>query len=136
MYVFPFDRIPTQSIVVIYGAGFVGQSFLIQILQIRYCKIVCVVDRRYKVLYSSYVQVFSPDRICTVKYDFVVIALKPGAEAEKIKKYLHETLQVPASKIVCAVCPILLEKPIHLFPKRHLVQKPRCKMKKNDYIKY
>lgn len=37
---FPFDKVPKDSKIILYGAGMVGKEFYLQIWQTKYCDVV------------------------------------------------------------------------------------------------
>lgn len=69
-YLFPYDKVPYGSRVVIYGAGVVGRDYLKQIELCDYCKEIVCVDKNY----DKHVNVCNPDILKTIDCDFVVIA--------------------------------------------------------------
>jgi len=73
---FPFDKVPKGSKIVIYGAGNVGQQFISQVITLSYCDILYVVDRNYEEINSvSSIPVLSPKELQKGNYDYIVISV-------------------------------------------------------------
>lgn len=88
-YLFPYEKIPQGSRILIYGAGDVGQDYLQQMLITGYCEVIALVDKSYDKYPSMIVPVIAPDMVINQKFDFVVIALKTSVHLPDIKKNLH-----------------------------------------------
>ena len=73
---FPFERVPQGSRIVIYGAGVKGQSYLRQMLLTGYCTVVAMADQNYAGYQDCVVPVCAPEWIHTFTPDYVVIALR------------------------------------------------------------
>ena len=67
-YLFPFEKIPKGSTILIYGAGILGQEYLKQILISNYCKVVGFVDKNYADYPPMQVRVFSPEAIAELSF--------------------------------------------------------------------
>lgn len=89
-WMFPWNRLPYQSEVVIYGAGDVGQDFYRQLSESRYCKVIGWVDQNYKRYEQLPLQVSAPEKLLELKYDVVIIAVMDKHVAEIIKCQLSE----------------------------------------------
>ncbi len=98
-YLFPYEKIPPGSNVLIYGAGVLGQEYLKQILITGYCKIIGFVDKNYADYLPMVVPVFAPKQISKLSFDYVVIALRDGFGIPAIKQILLEQ-GVEESRIV------------------------------------
>ncbi len=98
-YLFPFEKIPNKSRILIYGAGIMGQAYLRQILICGYCKVVGFVDRNYLEYENFCVPVYSPDVINTLEFDYVVIAVRGAINIPGILNQLKKQ-KVPAKKII------------------------------------
>ena len=75
-YLFPYEKIPQGSRIVIYGAGDVGQHYLKQILITNYAKVIGFVDKNYDKYNNFVVPVYSPANVNELNFDFIVLALK------------------------------------------------------------
>ena len=78
MYLFPFEKVPKNANILIYGAGDVGQEYLKQIKISGYCNIIGFVDKAYDKFKSLIVPVYSLDAIGNMQFDYIVIAMKTG----------------------------------------------------------
>ena len=100
-WVFPYEKVPMKSRVIIYGAGSVGTDYVRQLLHTKYCKELYVVDKNYlncRNAYSYTVQ--SPEVITEIEFDYIVISILN----EKIQKEIRQMLNsmgVEDKKIVC-----------------------------------
>ena len=100
MYVlFPYERIPHGSKVILYGMGWLGKMFVEQIIQNNYCDILFAVDKQYKSKDSNLIAVKSPMAIQEADYDYIVIALLSVSTAESVKEELVKQ-GVPVGKCV------------------------------------
>ena len=73
---FPFEIIPRNSKIVLFGAGDVGKDLYIQLVQTNWCQIVAWVDsfpNRYK---QKGLPVESVNIIKQIEYDYILIALR------------------------------------------------------------
>jgi len=89
-YIFPFEKIPTNSRVVLYGAGDVGKSYYQQIKNNDNICIVEWVDRNYENFRnnSDTIPITNPDLISPNVCDYIVIAIWQEDIARKIEKEL------------------------------------------------
>ena len=71
---FPYNAVPQDSDVILYGAGDVGRDYYIQITESGYCNIVLWADRNYKKLSMEGLPVESCDKIATADYQFIIVA--------------------------------------------------------------
>lgn len=99
-YLFPFEKIPVHSRILIYGAGTLGQDYLRQMQITHYCEVVAVADKNYSQYPPMIVPVISPDRIHEFSFDYVVVALRMAAAFHEIKRIL-EREAVSEESIVC-----------------------------------
>lgn len=76
--------------IAIYGAGSVGQGYYAHFSCINDCEVVAWVDQEYNNKKNSYKQVESIQKLLTVKYDYLVIAVKNKGMAMDIQKKLIE----------------------------------------------
>ena len=98
-YLFPYEKIPSGSRVLIYGAGDVGHDYLTQILMTGYCECIGFLDRAYDKCPSAVVPIFPPEAVADINFDYVVIAMKTAVYVESIRRTL-EQYGVPSEKIV------------------------------------
>lgn len=94
---FPREKIPAGSSVVIYGAGDVGSSFVKQMAETHYCRVVLWVDKRYEALGNA---VHAPGEICGCVFDYAVIAAADENIVAEISSELS-TLGIGKEKIIC-----------------------------------
>ena len=87
-YLFPFEKVPMGSNIIIYGAGIVGMEYLQQVLTTGYCNVVAMIDANAKEYSSVVVPVYPPDSIHTLKFERAVVALRGTAYFEEIKRNL------------------------------------------------
>lgn len=73
-YLFPFDKVPAKSRIVLYGAGRVGTTYYSQIQRIDYCDVVAWADKNYEAYDSD--KVTSPDSIFQCRFDYIVVAVE------------------------------------------------------------
>jgi ubiquinone/menaquinone biosynthesis C-methylase UbiE len=117
IYIFPFDRIPAGSRIVIYGAGTIGcgdGGYVAQIKVTDYCELLFVADRAYATKQFEFTTVRNPDEIASCEYDYIVVAIENDAYYGEIRTKLSE-LGVNADKIIWDVRPISVE-PGYLRP--------------------
>lgn len=62
-YLFPYEKIPQGSSIIIYGAGDVGQEYLKQMLLTGYADVACFLDRAFDNYPSIIVLVLSPEKV-------------------------------------------------------------------------
>jgi len=83
-YLFPFDKVPKDSRIVLYGAGNVGKQFFEQIAETKFCEIVLWLDKNADGTIHK-----KPEVIKNIdNYDLVVIAVENKALATEIKSLL------------------------------------------------
>ena len=83
-FVFPWKVVETDSRIIIYGAGVVGKTYLKQIEQTGYCKVLAVADKRKEQLKDLNAIVILPDEIKDFKYDKILVAIENEKVAEEI----------------------------------------------------
>ncbi len=109
-YLFPFEKIPKGSRIVIYGAGVVGQAYLSQMRMTQYCDVVALADQHHDAYRDFDVPVIAPSEIHAQTFDYVVIALRIKNHLKEFFDVLHKQ-QIPDEKIVYigerAVPPVL-----------------------------
>lgn len=98
-FFFPFDKVPVNSNIILYGAGNVGMTYYSQLNRISYCNRIVWVDKNYKLYEEKYgIQSIEAVRD-TDKYDYIVIAIYSDNVRSEIIKWLR-TIGVPEFKIV------------------------------------
>ena len=73
-FLFPFDKVPKGSRLVLYGAGQMGQTFHKQLGKLDFCKVVAWVDRGH--LAYSHLGVKEVDVLYELDFDYVLIAIQ------------------------------------------------------------
>lgn len=98
-YLFPFEMIPQNSQIILYGAGKVGVEFYRQIIHTNYCKVLLWVDKEAETKGNevSGISELGQGKIC--ECDYVVIAIDDYSVANKIKKDIL-ALKIPEEKII------------------------------------
>jgi len=88
-YLFPFERVPKGSRIVIYGAGVKGQSYLRQMLMSGYCTVAAMADKNHAGYQNCVVPVCAPEQIHAFAFDYVVIALRYPYYLDLFREILH-----------------------------------------------
>ena len=86
-YFRPIEMLRNKSIV-IYGAGVVGKDFIYQIENENGIEIVGVVDKNYKTVKIGKYEIFSPESIISMDFDYVLIAVFSEENAADIENFL------------------------------------------------
>lgn len=87
---FPFDRVPRGSRIILYGLGLVGKTYLRQVEQLRWCEITFLMDRNAKQEAWEY-PLLRMEEIGTLprdSYDYVVIAIKDFRTVSQVSEEL------------------------------------------------
>lgn len=85
--------------IVLFGAGNVGKDYYTQFSKYKECNIVAWVDSHWDKYHFEYIDVISLEKVLTMFFDLVVIAVKDAVMAEEIRNLLAKA-GVPKSKIV------------------------------------
>jgi len=96
-YFFPFDAVPKNSRIILYGAGTVGKQFYSQVTETSFCEIVLWLDKK-----ADGILVKLPETIADFNaddYDAVIIAIESKTIAFEIKAILMN-YGVPENKIL------------------------------------
>jgi len=104
--VFPFERLPKGSRIVLYGAGDIGTHYYEQLKKTEYCEVLLWLDKT-----ADGDIVKNPKKIIELSendYDFIVIAMSNTAHAEEVKKNLIG-FNIPENKIIHRVHEYLLD---------------------------
>lgn len=89
-YVCKFIDLLWNKKIILYGAGSVGQSVYEQLSNFANIEIVAWVDLNYMNIYSPYKYIGNPVFIPTLKFDYVVVAIKEKSMAEEVTHYLSQ----------------------------------------------
>lgn len=87
-YLFPFEKISQSSQIIIYGAGDLGRDYYQQMIITGYCNVVAFIDKNADKYGQTKVPIFTPDKINSLKFDYVVVALRMEAAFNEIKRIL------------------------------------------------
>lgn len=96
-FVFPYHKVKQGSIVIIYGDGDVGGAYHQQLSQNKYCVVAAIADKKYKE--QSKDLRIAPEKILSIRHDYVVIAVLDKNIQRKIKDDLLH-IGVDEKKIV------------------------------------
>lgn len=99
-YLFPYEKVPFHSKILIYGAGTLGQDYLRQMRLTQYCEVIAIADRNYSQYPPMIVPVISPEQIHEFTFDYAVVALRMAAAFHEVKRLLKKE-SVPEERIVC-----------------------------------
>lgn len=100
IYEFPYLKVLRDSNIVIYGAGVVGQTYLHQLRQNKYCNVVCMVDKNSSNFKLLPVKVLDCDSGLREDFDYVVIANSSEEVAKDIISFIHSEYNIPFEKII------------------------------------
>lgn len=90
-YLFPFESVPKDSKIIIYGAGLVGRSYQNCLKNCEYAEVVLWVDKDfYEYNRCGYWEIENPSNIIHVDYDYIVIAIEKEEIALQVRNYLIE----------------------------------------------
>lgn len=87
-YLFPYEKVPQGSRIIIYGAGDVGQEYLQQMQITRYCEVIAFIDKAFDKYDPMIVPIYPLDSIKSLSFDYVVLAFKTGAHVRAVTKSL------------------------------------------------
>ena len=82
---FPRERIRENERIVLYGAGDIGKSFVQQIADNHYCRVVLWVDKNYESLGSA---IHAPKYITQCEFNHVLVAIFDEKISKSVKDYL------------------------------------------------
>ena len=102
-YMFPYEIIPAQSSIVIFGSGLVGQSYYRQLKINQYCELKYIIDNNYDKNADEKYLVVSPDNIIGDTYDYILIAVMSEEISKKICNQLISVYSVPEQKIITSI---------------------------------
>lgn len=87
-FIFPWSEIKADSKIIIYGAGVVGQAFVKQLEQTKFCTVLAVADKRKDEINNIKAPVILPTEIVDFNYDSILIAIENPNVASAIKEEL------------------------------------------------
>lgn len=101
-YVFPYEYVKKGSRIILYAAGRVGTDFYSQLKKTGYCSVLAWVDKsvRGKKLDGSDIEIRPADGVDYDLCDLIVLAVEDRNLANRIRKYLNSTWNVPDEKII------------------------------------
>lgn len=85
--IFPFKEVDSNAHVILYGAGKVGREYIKQNDKYHFCNIILWVDRNYQNLKIENYKIENPERILSVEFDYILIAIDIQESATKVKRY-------------------------------------------------
>ncbi len=83
----PYEEIPKNSRLIVYGAGKAGREFVRLFLQNKYVEIVAWVDKNFEGEIYSY-KIERPESIKYREFDYILLALTDEVIASDVRKYL------------------------------------------------
>lgn len=98
-YLFPYEQVKYNERIVIYGAGFVGKSYVRQIKYNRYCQIVMWCDKKESTRIKDGIQVDTPDNIVLYKFDKILISIYDDKVVKSVMEYL-QGMGIQKNKII------------------------------------
>lgn len=81
---FPFEKVPRNSRIIIYGAGRVGDDFCNQVRMTKMYLLLAVADKTFE----DKKNVISPDNILDYDFDYIVVAISRSEIVEEVEKKL------------------------------------------------
>ncbi len=87
IHLFPFQKVPRGSDIILYGYGVYGRQYAEQIRKSNYCNIQYIVDRNWETIQSD-IPVYDPERLKSETNPIVVITT--GKYEKEIRKWLYE----------------------------------------------
>ena len=103
VYLFPYDKVPYGSSVVIYGAGVVGMDYRRQLEMTGYCNKLIQVDKNY----TRHKDVCSTDILSDIECDYVVIAANLMNVRQEMREDILKINSQLKSKLIDDVCRIM-----------------------------
>ena len=126
-FLFPFEKVPKGSRVVIYGAGEVGWEYYRQLRITQYVEIVGVIDRRAGQMEAFPARIFYPAEICDIDFDYIVLAFRADAYHKSVS---HELIKIGVDENKIIYIPPRIE------PKYEVVNKIDGFQKEMDIYAY
>ena len=97
-YIFPYNRIPYKSHILLYGGGKVGRSFYKQIKRTEYCYLDAWID--IKVREFDFYPLRLPEQVNWNDCDYIVIAIESEKIAGQIQFELHKCFGISEQKMI------------------------------------
>lgn len=97
---FPYDKIPSKSRIVLYGAGVVGKSIYKALKESQYCNIAGWVDKDYSKYREKGLLVEAPSQIKNMEFDYILIAVERHKMFEEIRSEIEENIGKFGEKII------------------------------------
>lgn len=85
-FLFPFEKVPRDSDIVLYGAGAVGNTYYKQLEKSGYCQNVIWVDKNAEALRNERIK--SIDSVDNNSCDYVVIAIENKNICHSVREWL------------------------------------------------
>lgn len=98
-YIFPYELVPKDSRIILYGAGVVGRSYWNGLRYGEYAEVVSWVDKNYERKLEGQVIIENPKEISQREFDYIIIAIENENVAREIKGSLLE-LGIQSEKII------------------------------------
>lgn len=98
-FLFPFEKVPANSRVIIYGAGRVGKAFVNQLKVSSFAQIAAWCDKNYRNYEGTDYPVISLNDGLIKEYDYIVIAVNGEEMANEIRNELLGK-NIPQEKII------------------------------------
>lgn len=86
-YLFPFDRVPPKSKIILYGAGRVGSTYYDQLRRIHYVDLIGWMDKNFEKYPEK--ELSDPESIDRLTFDFIVIAVESDTIDADIRRWLY-----------------------------------------------
>ena len=99
-YLFPYEKVPYLSKIIIYGAGDLGQDYLRQMEITHFCDVVALADRNYAKYKNFIIPVIAPSEIHDYSFDYVVVALRMESAFPEILRVLNDQ-NINRERIIC-----------------------------------
>lgn len=87
-YYFDNTNVIKGKRVIIYGAGAVGKSYLLQLCTENNCRVIGIVDRNNDQINWQGVQIFAPSDLSSLEFDYVILAFRTKQIADEVRREL------------------------------------------------
>jgi hypothetical protein len=85
--------------IAVYGAGYIGKSYVSKMLEMKLCHIVLWVDKNFANMQGTVIPVEDVGKIYSVSFDYVVIAIENQSVYEEVRKMFISN-GIPEEKIM------------------------------------
>ncbi len=85
---FPYNKIPKNSKIILYGAGAIGKMYFYQIISSQYCKLVAWADRKHQNIDNENSLLISIHNIPKYDFDYIIISIHNPDKAHEIQSTL------------------------------------------------